>query len=484
MDRIQGLVDYLKSDEIQEKLNTMLNHQEVLEEKDKDLIRLYFNDKINLITSSIEDIVLNGDEDEFDELVVTIWLEVRLEWNRYNSQMQYQTFTNGQADPVLMARGACLAEIIDTIEKRVNAQDLYWIVKIAVNPIEAVSYRIKQTQKLIEKTSNYGKISQSIINNQLEMLEQMHKDQTNKKIIQKFKSNINRTMSTIEDTGFLEIADFADCIENSVVKGMKKSNLQFQVSYQKPSMHIGVPPEIVQAIDNTISNYIEKLVETSVENNVEEREGKSPFINFNWSVEFDSDCFYFNFQDDGLGKMKWESNSNEYDLDMNSKILNKKGEGSELKLVFSFFSVHEFVIFELNKANYQEKYAIPASKVLKLIKEKDILTEENYPEVFSDKEGLSIQRLDWPEEFTDDKTFKNLVLFKNDENQHFSLPCHRFVGFYQSKLKRSSQQSLLGNHFFGFVEKDTELVKVLDTNSIAKEFYENNGMFKILLRAS
>lgn len=484
MDRINGLVEYLKSDEIKEKLNIMLDHQEDFPEENKEIIRKYFNQKIALITSSVEDIAINGDEDEFDDLVVTMWLEARLEWNRYNCQMQYQTFTNGQADPLLMARGACLAEIIDTIEKRVNAQDLYWILKIAVNPIESVSYRIKQTQKLIEKTSNYGKISQTIINNQLEMLEQMHKDQTNKKTIQKFKSNINRTMSTIEDTGFLEISDFADCVESSVVKGMKRSNLQFQVSYEKPKMSIGVPPEIVQAIDGVIAQYIEKLVAESVEASVEEREGKSPFINFSWSVEFDSDCFYFNFKDDGLGKMNWQQNDSNQDLDINSEVINDEGQGSTLKLVFSFFSVHEFVIFELIKGNYQEMYAIPASKVLKLIKDKDIITEENYPEVFSDKEGLSIQRLAWPSEFTDDQSFKNMILFKNDKNEHYSLPCHRFIGFYQSKLKRSSQQSLLGNHFFGFIEKDTELVKVLDTNSIAKEFYENNGMFKVLLRAS
>ena len=485
MEKAISLIEYFNSDEINQKLNTMLEHQEVLTEEQKQAVKVYFTEKVGAISSSISDIVVNGDEDEFADLMVLIWLETRLEWNRYNSQMQYQTFTLGQADPQLMARGACLSEVIDAIERRVNAKDLYWIVKIAVNPIEAVSYRIKQTQKLIEKTSNYGKISQEIINNQLEMLEHLQKTSANKKTIQKFKSNINRTMSTIEDTGFLEISDFADCVESSVVRGMKKSNLQFQVSYQKPKVNIGIPPEIVQAIDQVIGEYVDNLVENSLEKFPENREGKSPFVNFSWSVEFDNDCFYFNFSDDGLGSSQWDlDQNNTYDLDVQTEIENRVGAGSTLKLTFSFFSVHEFVVFELIKNNYKEKYAIPASKVLKLIKDKDIKTEQNFHQVFSDKEGLTVNRLTWPDEFTDEREPKNVVVFKTDNQELFSLPCHRFIGFFQSKLKRSSKQSLLGKHFYGFVEKDSELVKVLDTNSIAKDFYENNGMFKVLLRAS
>jgi G:T/U-mismatch repair DNA glycosylase len=485
MEKAISLIEYFKSDEINEKLEKMLEHQEVLSDEQKSRVRKFFKEKVGTIASSISDIVVDGDEDEFSDLMVLIWLEARLEWNRYNSQMQYQTFTQGQADPELMARGASLSEVIDAIERRVNAKDLYWIVKIAVNPIEAVSYRIKQTQKLIEKTSNYGKISQEIINNQLEMLEHLQKSSANKKTIQKFKSNINRTMSTIEDTGFLEISDFADCVESSVVRGMKKSNLQFQVSYQKPKVNIGIPPEIVQAIDQVIGEYVENLVVNSMEEYPEDREGKSPFMNFSWNVEFDNDCFYFKFTDDGLGKSHWElDQNNNYDLDVQTTIENLPGSGSSLKLSFSFFSVHEFVIFELIKSNYKEKYAIPASKVLKLIKDKDIKTEKNFHHVFSDKEGLTVNRLNWPFEFTDEKDSKNVVVFKTDEGQLFALPCHRFIGFFQSKLKRSSKQSLLGKHFYGFVEKDSELVKVLDTNSIAKDFYENDELFKVLLRAS
>lgn len=485
MEKAQLLIDYFKSDEINSKLDTMLDHQEVLTAEQKENIRVYFKEKVNGITSSISDIVINGDEDEFSDLMVLIWLETRIEWSRYNSQMQYQTFSQGEADPELMARGACLSEVIDAIERRVNAQDLYWIVKIAVNPIEAVSYRIKQTQKLIEKTSNYGKISQEIINNQLEMLEHLQKNSANKKTIQKFKSNIKRTMSTIEDTGFLEVCDFADCVESSVVRGMKKSNLQFQVSYQKPKLNIGIPPEIVQAIDSVIGEYVNNLVETSLENLPEDREGKSPFVNFDWSVEFDNDCFYFKFKDDGLGDCDWKIDSNNnFDIDVQTEVINLKGSGSELKLTFSFFSVHDFIIFELIKDNYKERYAIPASNVIKLIKHKDIKTEKNYHDVFSDKEGLTVTRLNWPKEFTDESAEKNIVVFKTDQANLYSLPCHNFVGFFQSKLKRSSNQSILGKHFYGFVEKDSELVKVLDTNSIARDFYENDGMHKVLLRAS
>lgn len=482
MEIAQKLIEQLESDQLQEKLEEMLAHLEVLTEENKSEVKDYFNDKRRLLVESVKDIVIDGDEDEFSELMVTLWLENRLEWNRYNCQMQYQTFSKGEANPILMARGACLAELIDIIEKRLNAQDLYWVVKIAVNPISAVSYRIEQTQKLIEKTSNYGKISQEIINNQLEMLEHLSRAQANKKIVQKFKSNINRTMNTIEKSGFLEISDFADCVESTVVKGMKASNLQFQVSYQKPKMPIGVPPEIVQAIDFVLKEYIENLVDQSMEKTSEERSEKSPFINFKWSVEFNKDCFYFNFEDDGLGKVSWDLENTVYnELDIDASLENNEGKGSKLSLAFSFFAVHEFVIFELMKSNAKQKYAIAASKVVKLIKEQDIVSKDNFSDVFAAKDGSTVQRLKWPSKYSNDEKYKNFIIFKNDEEKSFALDCQKFVGFSQSKLKRCGQKNLCGKQLYGFIEKDSELVKVLDTNEIAQDFYENDGMFKILL---
>ena len=214
----------------------------------------------------------------------------------------------------------------------------------------------------------------------------------------------------------------------------------------------------------------------------EQREGKSPFVNFSWRVDFDKDSFHFFFQDDGLGKSEYaDFKLGSSELDLTAHIENRVGEGSEVSLTFAFFAVHEFVAFELIKDNKVETFAIPASKVKKLIKGEEIRTKDNYHQQIVEANGDSVKRLKWPPEFSDEEEYKNLVFFEDQKKRQFSLECGRFIGFFQSKLKRSCQQSLCGQYFVGFIEKDGNLVKVLDTDEIAKDIYESSRSNEILL---
>ncbi len=478
MDKAKHLVDTLESSELSHRFSNMLAEQEGLSPEGRAEIEAYFKARINSLVSSINDIVINGDEDEMVDLLNLIWLECRIEWNRYNSQMQYQTFTQGQADPILMARGACLSGIVEAIEKDLDSQSLYWVIKLAGGPVDAVSYRLEQTKKLIEKTSSYSEISQKFIKSQIEVLELLKKTNVEQEIIDKVEKTINMNIETIEESGSLSLEDFSDGIEGAVVKGMKKSSLQFQVNNDQKNLDKGVSPNVANVIEGIISEYIESVVLESLEKDPTEREGKSSFVNFDWEISIDGDLIKFVIKDDGLGKSSWQSSVTEFgNLKFDYGLENQEGKGSCLTLLFSEFSVQNFLVFSLTEGG--DRFAIPASRTVQLIR------DGQSPFSADEGEGEAVNFLKWPQVLVKNTDqFGNDIVFQTENGAYHALPCAQFHGFCQTKMNSLPPKVMERHLYLGSLQQDDHVVKVFNTETLAGEFDADEREHKLLLRAS
>lgn len=461
------LIENLSSKELRNCFISICSSLPKLTSEDKVILSTYLESKISLISSSVKDIILKGDEEEFSGLLVNLWLENRLEWNRYNCQMQYQARINEKADSLLMARGSCISMIIDIIEQRLSSQDLFWVVKIAVNPIEAVSYRMQQNKKLVEKTSNYGKISNRIINTQLEMLEQLSKSKASNKIIQKFKSSINLNVNSIASAGFLEINDLSDCVENILVKKMKDHELQFNVKHESFSTPLGIPPEVVEGIQFILSDYLDNLLSQSIESKIGQRVGKSDFVNFYWEIEYRNELFYFHFKDDGLGCNDWSLKQDRYhDLELDAVVVNSIKNGSKLKLGLRFLNVSEYLLFESNGV----KFAINSSRVVKVIEDEIIETDQ----------GIDVIKLNIFKENPEFEHNTNIV-FKDEDNKLWTLAVSNIAGLVLSRQISTSLKDCDQKIFNGHIESNGELVKIINSSEVDQDSYEKSTILKILL---
>lgn len=478
MEKAQQLIEAIQSNELSERFSAMLSEQEGLSPEGKAEVEGYFKERIASIVSSFNDIVINGDEDEMVDLLNLVWLECRIEWNRYNSQMQYQTFTNGQADPNLMAKGACLSGIVEAIESELDSQSLYWVIKLAGGPVDAVSYRLAQTKKLIEKTSSYGEISQKFIKSQIEVLELLKKTNVEQEIIDKVQSTIQMNINTIEESGTLELSDFSDGIEGAVVKGMKKSTLQFQVNNDQKNLQKGISPSVANIIENVISEYIESVVLESLEATPEQRQGKSSFVNFDWEIFLEGDLIKFVIKDDGLGKSTWQSSMKEFgNLKFDYSLENQEGKGSCLTLLFSEFSVQNFLVFSLYEGG--DRFAIPASRTVQLVR------DGHSPFLSEEGEGDKITSLQWPEVLTNkNKSFQNDIIFQTEDGAYYALPCAQFHGFCQTKMNSLPPKVMERHLYLGSLQQEDHNVKVFNTETLAGEFDANEREHKLLLRAS
>lgn len=478
MDKAQHLVSTLESEELVERFNKMLSEQDGLSQEGREEVQTFFKNRIGSITSSINDIVINGDEDEMVDLLNLIWLECRIEWNRYNSQMQYQTFTNGQADPTLMARGACLSGIVEAIESELDSQSLYWVIKLAGGPVDAVSYRLAQTKKLIEKTSSYGDISQKFIKSQIEVLELLKKTNVEQEIIDKLEQTIHMNIETIEESGTLELADFADGIEGAVVKGMKNSSLQFQVNNDQKGLEKGISPKVANIIETVVSEYIQSITLESLEATAEDRQGKATFVNFDWEIQPQGDLIKFIIKDDGLGRSTWQSSIKEFgNLKFDYSLENNEGQGSCLTLLFSEFSVQNFLVFSLSEGG--DRFAIAASRTVQLIR------DGHSPFTTKDGEGEDVSFLKWPKVLAEkEDQFSKDIVFQTENGAYYALPCAQFHGFCQTKMNSLPPKVMERHLYLGSLQQDDHIIKVFNTETLAGEFDADEREHKFLLRAS
>lgn len=478
MDKAENLVAKLESQELSERFMTMLSEQEGLSPEGKTEVESFFKNRIGSIVSSIRDIVINGDEDEMVDVLNLVWLECRIEWNRYNSQMQYQTFINGQAHPTLMAKGACLSGIVEAIESELDSQSLYWVIKLAGGPVDAVSYRLAQTKKLIEKTSSYGEISQKFIKSQIEVLELLKKTNVEQEIIDKLEETIHMNIETIEESGTLELADFSDGIEGAVVKGMKNSSLQFQVNNDQKGLEKGISPKVANVIEGIVSEYIQSITLESLEASAKEREGKATFVNFDWEILPQGDLIKFVIKDDGLGKSTWQSSVKEFgNLKFDYSLENNEGNGSCLTLLFSEFSVQNFLVFSLSEGG--NRFAIPASRTIQLIR------DGQTPFSAQGGEGESVRFLKWPKVLAEKEgNFANDIIFQTENGAYYALPCAQFHGFCQTKMNSLPPKVMERHLYLGSLQQDDHIVKVFNTETLAGEFDADEREHKLLLRAS
>lgn len=119
-------------------LNEMLlNFEELAKTSHPSVIKFQEN-YINNIVESLNDLTIDDDESESLASLPSIWLEMRLEWNRYNNQMQYQTIVRGMANPELMAKGASLSYLLGIIEKYLSNDDIFWSQRLASGAIQAI----------------------------------------------------------------------------------------------------------------------------------------------------------------------------------------------------------------------------------------------------------------------------------------------------------------------------------------------------------
>lgn len=112
-------------------------------------LRMYANERLLAVYHLVDALGDPDDEQELYGLICNLWLELRMEWTRYNQVMQYQLIRGGECDLELVARGGVCSAILGWLEGCLGPKDQEFLVDLAADPMAAGAQDSRRFQRLL-----------------------------------------------------------------------------------------------------------------------------------------------------------------------------------------------------------------------------------------------------------------------------------------------------------------------------------------------
>lgn len=271
-------------------LKEMLNGFEGFPAESTGEVERYMENYIINIVQSLEDLTIDDDESEALASLPTIWLEMRLEWNRYNNQMQYQVIVKGKSNPVLMAKGAILSYMIGIVEKNLHHEDVYWIQKLASGALDAIRNRIQLNQKYLDAIDT-SKDSSSIYKDLLSKIQKdFNSDMPDKK--RELNALIDEANSKINNTHLISVKDLHENFELIVAEHLKKSPLTLVLSTDSLDEDIKIPFLSISQLRNNFDIWIKEIIKN------QNKESQKTHYSLSWGLVAINDRLKLTLKDD------------------------------------------------------------------------------------------------------------------------------------------------------------------------------------------
>ncbi|MBC7386949.1 MAG: hypothetical protein H7301_12415 [Cryobacterium sp.] len=417
------------------------------------------------------DVSPEGDESEVLKLLPSTWLAWRLEWARYNAQMQYQAMLQGEASPELMARGGALSYMFGQIEKHLDAETIYWLYKLAADPIPAVKQKVDLSRKLIETTSRSARQLRSIIEKMYSLKGSRSNDiSSGDNLRRQLNDFTNEAALQFSRTSGIPAGDLLDSIELMAVSKLTGFQLKVVVSANNQLGEENVPSDVAECFRATANLWLDEVLYRSSEKNGEERTNaeKSEHLNLECTVWKEQNYLYFSIKDDGLGKTQITidpSTWNALALRLESK--QDPGKGSELRVrcTAAVNAVEQFLVFEIHHEGGKRLFSIPSYQMCSVenqarsgLKDQRYgLYRSNADEILSEID-LGQKLLSQP--LPSEQAIRLIV--KNKEGDPIALRVSDVTCMIQGKIKTQSIPYLKNVPILGFVLHNGEYLCVLD----------------------
>lgn len=294
--RTNEIVETLRSNETRALFSQMVESLETLKLEEVVDVHKFYDEMIEGIASSINDLRIDDDDSEAHASLPSLWLELRLEWNRFNNQMQYQTFTLGEAKPFLMAKGSCLSYILGVIETFINSEDLFWVYKIATQPVESIRDRTTLANRFYELVESFDKCSQltneslfqsrdEIVARDVEMTKKM--DHTILKVAEIYAQSV-----------WLNINDLNENLLVLLTPWLRKSNTRAVLNLGECDSNIRIAPEVATAFRTIAQEWLQSIFAIRAKNASDRHAFNQAHINISWSVQKEKGRLRFEFIED------------------------------------------------------------------------------------------------------------------------------------------------------------------------------------------
>lgn len=370
---LEKLIAELTSDQCRTEFDTM-KKQAGLSPEDEAALDRYFEFKIDNLVSSARDVCFEGDESELQRLLPHIWIEFRMEWIRYNTQMQYQTVTRGQADTGLALRGGALSFLLGLVEKFLSNDEIYWCTKLAADPMLQLKSRSAIVQRMVQYASTTSEANLKIVENLVQLKDDLYSQLPDASVVQSAERTIHGVEKLLTDGTALTLQDLHESLESVMTSMLVEFKVPLVLHKSSHSGDILIPAVTVAGLNRLFKDWLQNLTQGSVETSIEERRqaGKSDHLSITWNlIAGTGGRFTLELEEDGLGNSQ-SIRFNELPEDWGFEQTQTPGQGSRLRVNFKGTELVEMILFSCKGPNEIFSFALPASQVKEILSNSQI----------------------------------------------------------------------------------------------------------------
>lgn len=470
-------IEAIRSPQLRESFDRMKSDLGTMTPEQSEALDRYFEHKTRSLVECYEDLVVDGDDAEFARFLPHIWIEFRLEWNRVNTQMQYQTMMKGEASPHLMARGGILSEIVGIIERHLANRDVYWVTKFAADPLAVLGSRAEISQRILEMANGAGSAGREILEGFFQLREELDarvKDPATKAFVEE---RVDKIVAEAEGILVRSISltmnDMAEGLEMATVRLMHEAPLTMVVGRGACDDDASVPSEAAALLIKIYDSWIQKLIARSLEHSPGERmaAGKTSHLALQWSIRRTENArFVLEIEDDGKGSMTGETVMLPAST-WHFEIEDQPGQGSKLRVSYPGSSVHQMFLATVNRASQPVLFALPADSVVRIAALKTISDLPGGRRVGITQEGQSLpviplETVLWGDQRNEKPVY---VQIRTARGEEFLVTVNQAVGTTRSSIR--PPPAAVGHGVFeGYVLLNGRIAPVLDVSKLKATF--------------
>jgi hypothetical protein len=364
--RVTALLDLIDGADVRDRIRQMITSLGSVSESDTESLCASFDSRLLSIRSSLQDVCYEGDMSEAEGMLPWIWLELRFEWMRYNSQMQYQTVMLGTADPVLMARGAALSFLIEGIEQQLDATELFTVTRLAADPVGIALGSIQRTDRLFSVMAAASLGGRDAVESLLMAQEKIARSTDSAPVQQEMTDAISAVMQKVGDALRVTSADFGHALQGVLLRCLGQAPVLVTLHDASPDPAMYLPSAVANGLLHAAGAWMDAMRDTALQTQAVERMAvdRPAFVTITAALTSEQEQIVLTLADDADGTVIFRPDMQDWPIrDLRLQLEQRADVGSTMRFACDVTNITDYLVLRVGCATTDVLVSVPSRAV-------------------------------------------------------------------------------------------------------------------------
>ena len=361
---LSRLVQYLGGEEHMQRVGGMLGDVDGMDAEQRLAMMQELSQQAGLLRQSLLDLIVEDDTSEAEIVLPYLWLEKRFEWMRLNAQMQYQTVFQGQAAPVLMARGAALSDLIGILETYLSPETAFFASKVAADPLGTARAELTRNDRIFEALGAAGSGSRVAVDAMLAANEVAARYTSDERLLGALDAASATLIEAMGRNLRITVEDFRIALESEIAGLLPTSPLHITLESMAGDATAMFPARVALGMRKIVRIWLSELVQNTSGPAERIKTGRKANLSLTVSISVFPSEFIMQFSDDGDGEQIFVLTPPDRtlrDMDISHDLM--PGDGSVLTVRCGLRSMEEYLMVQAGESDDDATIAIPLDAI-------------------------------------------------------------------------------------------------------------------------